>query len=207
MKVLLINGSAIKNGNTFIALSEIAKTLESEGISTEIAQIGNKAVRGCIACNTCKVKGNNRCVFDDDVCNKISAKANDADAFVFGTPVYFGQPNGSCLSLIQRMLSSNGNAFRYKPVANVAVCRRGGGSAAFEMMNMPFQMMSMPIVSSQYWNIAYGRTPGETSKDIEGLQTMRTMAYNMAWMLKKFNGVETTDKPKSEDWTPLSFIR
>ena len=150
MKVLLLNGSAVKNGNTFVALSEIAKTLETEGVEAEIVQIGNKPVRGCIACGSCKSKGAGRCVFNDDVCNEILEKAEGADAFVFGSPVYYGQPNGALLAVIQRMLYAGGAAFRFKPVANVAVCRRGGATAAFQTMNMAFQMMNMPIVTSQY---------------------------------------------------------
>jgi multimeric flavodoxin WrbA len=207
MKVLLINGSAHKNGNTFTALSEVAKTLEAEGIETEIVHLGNKPVRGCIACGVCAQKGNGRCTFDDDVCNRISEKAEQADAFVFGSPVFYGQPNGALLAVVQRMLYSNGKAFSGKPVANVAVCRRGGATAAFQTMNMAFNMMSMPQVTSQYWNIAYGRTPGEAAQDTEGMQTMRTLARNMAWMLKKLHGEPTADKPQQEPWQPMNFIR
>lgn len=207
MKVLLVNGSAVKNGNTFIALSEIAKTLEAEGIETEIVEIGNKPVRGCIACGACAQKGNNRCVFNDDICNSIIEKAETADAFVFGSPVYYGQPNGALLALIQRMLYAGGNAFRFKPVANVAICRRGGASAAFQTLNMAFEMMNMPQVPSQYWNIAYGCTPGEAAQDKEGMQTMRQLGRNMAWMLKKFHGIEAAEKPETETWNPMNFIR
>lgn len=207
MKVLLVNGSAIKDGNTFIALSEIAKTLQAEGVEAEIVQIGNKPVRGCIACGTCKAKGNGRCTFDDDVCNRILEKAEKADAFVFGSPVYYGQPNGALLAVIQRMLYAKGDAFRFKPVANIAVARRGGATAAFQTLNMAFQMMNMPIVTSQYWNLAYGRNPGEAAQDSEGMQTMRQLARNMAWMLKKFKGVETTEHPETEPWNPMNFIR
>lgn len=207
MKVLLINGSAIKKGNTFVALTEIAKTLQTEGIDSEIIQLGNKPVRGCIACGTCSSKGNGRCTFDDDICNKIIEKAESADAFVFGSPVYYGQPNGALLAVIQRMLYASGKAFKFKPVANVAVCRRGGATAAFQTMNMAFEMMNMPMVTSQYWNITYGRTPGEASQDTEGMQTMRQLARNMAWMLKKLKGIATTDLPETEPWNPMNFIR
>jgi multimeric flavodoxin WrbA len=207
MKVLLVNGSSVKNGNTFIALSEVAKTLEAEGIETEIVQICNKPVRGCIACGTCKAKGNGRCTFDDDACNRILEKVDTADGFVFGSPVYYGQPNGALLALIQRMLFADGSNFQFKPVANVAVCRRGGATAAFQTMNMAFEMMNMPQVPSQYWNIAYGRTPGESAQDEEGMQTMRQLGRNMAWMLKKFHGVEAAEKPETETWNPMNFIR
>ena len=207
MKVLLINGSPRKQGNTFIALSEIAKTLEREGIESEIVQMGTKPVRSCIACGQCKVKGNNKCVFDDDVCNRISEKMASADALVVGSPVYYGQPNGGVLSLVQRMFFSTGAYFVQKPAAAVAVCRRGGASAAFQTLNMPFMMMNMPVISSQYWNIAYGREEGEAARDTEGMQTMRTLAENMAWTLKKMHANGQPDYPTHEPWAPMHFIR
>ena len=204
MKVLIINGSPRQKGNTSIALTEIAKQLEKLGIESETVWIGNKPVRGCIACNTCKDKPG-ACVFDDDVCNGISAKMNSSDALIVGSPVYWGQPNGAVLSIIQRALYSNGAAFRGKPAAAVAVCRRGGATATFETLNMPFQMMSMPVVTSQYWNIVYGREPGQAALDREGLQTMRTLANNMAALLNATGG-----KPmpgSDEPWAPMHFIR
>ncbi len=204
MRVLIINGSPRQKGNTSIALTEIAKQLEKLGIESEIAWIGNKPVRGCIACNTCK-DNPGACVFDDDVCNGISAKMNSSDALIVGSPVYWGQPNGAVLSIIQRAFYSNGAAFRGKPAAAVAVCRRGGATATFETLNMPFQMMSMPVVTSQYWNIVYGREPGQAALDREGLQTMRTLANNMAALLKATGG-----KPmpgSDEPWDGMHFIR
>ena len=204
MKVLIINGSPRQKGNTSIALAEIAKQLEKLGIESEIVWIGNKPVRGCIACNTCKDKPG-ACVFDDDVCNGISAKMNSSDALIVGSPVYWGQPNGAVLSIIQRAFYSNGAAFRGKPAAAVAVCRRGGATATFETLNMPFQMMSMPVVTSQYWNIVYGREPGQAALDREGLQTMRTLANNMAALLRATGG-----KPmpgSDEPWDAMHFIR
>ena len=204
MRVLIINGSPRQKGNTSIALAEIAKQLEKLGIESEIVWIGNKPVRGCIACNTCKDKPG-ACVFDDDVCNGISAKMNSSDALIVGSPVYWGQPNGAVLSIIQRAFYSNGSAFRGKPAAAVAVCRRGGATATFETLNMPFQMMSMPVVTSQYWNIVYGREPGQAALDREGLQTMRTLANNMAALLNATGG-----KPmpgSDEPWAPMHFIR
>lgn len=204
MKVLMINGSPRQKGNTSIALAEIAKQLEKLGIESEIVWIGNKPIRGCIACNTCKDKPG-ACVFDDDVCNGISAKMNSSDALIVGSPVYWGQPNGAVLSIIQRAFYSNGAAFRGKPAAAVAVCRRGGATATFETLNMPFQMMSMPVVTSQYWNIVYGREPGQAALDREGLQTMRTLANNMAALLKATGG-----KPmpgSDEPWDGMHFIR
>lgn len=204
MKVLIINGSPRQKGNTSIALAEIAKQLEKLGIESEIVWIGNKPVRGCIACNTCKDKPG-ACMFDDDVCNGISAKMNSSDALIVGSPVYWGQPNGAVLSIIQRAFYSNGAAFRGKPAAAVAVCRRGGATATFETLNMPFQMMSMPVVTSQYWNIVYGREPGQAALDREGLQTMRTLANNMAALLRATGG-----KPmpgSDEPWDGMHFIR
>ena len=207
MKVLLINGSPRKNGNTFVALSEAAKQLEKNGIEAEIVQIGVKPVRGCIACGQCKMKELNRCVFDDDICNRISEKFDSVDALIIGSPVYYGQPNGSVLSLMQRMFFSAGKKVQNKPAAAVCVCRRGGATAAFETMNMPFMMMNMPVVTSQYWNIVYGREEGQAALDKEGLQTMRTLADNMAWLLKKIHADGNPDYPEREPWEPMHFIR
>lgn len=210
MKVLLINGSPRKNGNTFVALSEAAKTLEKHGLETEIVHIGVKPVRGCIACGQCAMKQLERCVFDDDICNRITEKLKESDALIVGSPVYYGQPNGSVLSLIQRMFFSAGKFAKNKPAAAVCVCRRGGSTAAFQTMNMAFEMMNMPVVTSQYWNIAYGREPGQAALDVEGMQTMRTMADNMAWLLKKIHGDDHSaqpDYPEREPWQAMNFIR
>ena len=185
-KVLLINGSPRKNGNTFTALSEVAQALNEQGIETEIAWIGNKAIRGCIACGSCKTKGNGQCVFNDDVCNEMIRKMNSADGLVVGSPTYYGTPNGSVLSLIHRMLFAGADV-ENKPAAAVVVCRRGGASAAFQTLQMPFQMKNMPIVTSQYWNIVYGRDEGQAALDTEGMQTMRTLANNMAFLLEKIH--------------------
>ena len=207
MKVLLINGSPRKQGNTSIALGEVAATLNACGIDSEIVHIGTNAVRGCIACGQCKAKGLGRCVFGDDVCNSISGKLDTADAVIFGTPVYYGQPNGSVLSLMQRMFFSAGDRLVNKPAAAVCVCRRGGATAAFQTMNMPFQMMNMPVVTSQYWNIVYGRDEGEAALDTEGLQTMRTLARNMAWLLGKIHADGHTGYPEPEPREAMNFIR
>ena len=207
MKVLMINGSPRKQGNTFVALSEAAKTLEQQGIETEIVHIGVKPIRGCIACGQCKAKQLGKCAFDDDVCNSISAKLDSADALIVGSPVYYGQPNGAVLSLIQRMFISAGAKVQNKPAAAVCVCRRGGATAAYQTLNMPFQMMNMPVVTSQYWNIVYGREEGQAALDAEGMQTMRTMANNMAWLLKKIHANGNPDYPEREEWKPMSFIR
>ena len=206
MKVLLINGSPRQKGNTSVALAEIAKTLEKDGIDSEIVWIGNKPIRGCIACGQCHRKPG-ACVFNDDVCNEISGKFAEVDALVVGSPVYYGQPNGALLSIIQRSFYSNGSAIAGKPAAAVAVCRRGGASAVFDTLNMPFQMMNMPLVTSQYWNIVYGMNPGEAALDTEGMQTMRTLAHNLAWLLKATGGVPAPGKGADEPWGMMNFIR
>ena len=205
MRVLLINGSPRREGNTFLALREVAKVLEQEGIESEIVGVGTRAVRGCIACAKCKERGENRCVFEDDICNEVSAKMAECDAVIVGSPVYYGQPNGTVLSLLQRMLYSAGKYFEGKPAAAVAVCRRGGATAAFQTLQMPFQMMNMPVVTSQYWNIGYGASQGQIAEDAEGMQTMRTLANNMAALLEATGG-----KPmpgSDEPWEPMHFIR
>lgn len=206
MKVLLINGSPRKEGNTNVALAEAAKQLEKNGVEAEIFWIGTKPVRGCIACNKCKENANNRCVFDDDITNKVIAKMAECDAIIVGAPVYWGQPAAQAQALQQRMLYAGGACFRGKPAAVVTVCRRGGASAAFQSLQMPFQMCNMPIVTSQYWNIAYGRAEGEAAQDVEGLQTMRTLANNMAVMLKMY-ATGKAEKPEAEEWNPMHFIR
>lgn len=206
MKVLLVNGSPRREGNTAIALKEVAEQLKKNGIDSETVWIGNQPVRGCIACGKCKTRADGRCIFDDDVCNRISAEFAGADALIVGSPVYYGQPNGALLSVIQRAFFSNGDAIAGKPAAAVAVCRRGGATASFEALNLPFQMMNMPVVSSQYWNIVYGREPGQASLDAEGLQTMRALANNMAFLLKATGGVPAPGRG-DEPWTPMHFIR
>ena len=206
MKVLLLNGSANRNGNTFTALTEIANQLKKNGVESEIMQLGNKPVRGCIACGQCREKQLGRCVFDDDVCNTLVEKLNEADALVVGSPVYYGQPNGAVLAVLQRAFFS-GAQVQNKPAAAVAICRRGGATAAFQTMNMIFEMSNMPLVTSQYWNIAYGLAPGEAVQDTEGMQTMRTLADNMAWLLKKIHAGGNPDYPEREEWQGMNFIR
>ena len=183
MKVLLLNGSPKANGNTNAALLEVGRTLENEGISYEIFQMGGKPVRDCIGCGQCSEKG---CAFNDDDVNEFIAKAKEADGFVFGTPVYYAHPSGRILAFLDRAFYAGGVAFRFKPGASVAVARRGGSSASFDCLNKYFGIAQMPVVGSTYWNMVYGRVPGEAEQDLEGMQTMQNLAKNMAWMMKCF---------------------
>lgn len=207
MKVLLINGSPHKNGNTSLALAEVAKSLQAENIETEIFWLGNNPVRGCIACGACASRQLGKCAFDDDVCNRLVERFAEADAFVVGSPTYYGQPAGALLAVLQRAFYSARTQVEGKPAACVAVCRRGGSTAAFQCMNMPFEMLNSLIIGSQYWNIAFGRGQGEAAKDIEGMQTMRTLGKNMAWVLKNIHREGAVPRSPKEEWQPMHFIR
>lgn len=204
MKVLLINGSPHQKGNTYIALSEVATALEKEGVATEIVSIGTKAIQGCIACNKCQETG--VCVFNDEPYRTIREKLQQADGVIIGSPVYFAGPNGMLCALIDRLFYSCRSALLYKPAASVAICRRGGASATFDRLNKYFTITNMPVVSSQYWNSVHGRRPGEAVQDLEGLQIMRTLGRNMAWLLKNIhqNGLQV---PESEQTIRTDFIR
>lgn len=204
MKVLLICGSPRSKGNTFIALSEAASALNAGGVETEIVSIGAKAVQGCIACKKCSELG--RCVFQDELYNNIYEKLPDVDGLIVGSPVYYAGPNGSLCALLDRLLYSAGRHLAYKPAASIAVCRRGGGSATFDRLNKYFTINNMPVVSSQYWNCVHGALPGEASQDAEGLQIMRTLGRNMAWLLKnlKAGGIAI---PQPEAPIKTNFIR
>lgn len=166
MKVLLINGSPRREGNTFIALSEVARTLEAEGIGAEIVSIGTKAVQGCIACGKCSELG--RCVFNDALYDEVREKLAGADALVVGSPVYYAGPNGSLCALLDRLFYSCGPMLAYKPAAAVAVCGRGGASATFDRLNKYFTISNMPVVSSQYWNSVHGRLPAKRRRTPRG---------------------------------------
>ena len=207
MKVLLINGSPRPDGNTFCALQEIEKQLKKQGLETEIFQIGTRPVRMCINCGGCRRNGGKGCVFDDDPCNEIARKLADADALIVGSPVYYGQPNGGILAVMQRLFYSAGQLVQNKPAAAVAICRRGGATATLQTLNMMFEMMNMPVVTSQYWNIAYGAGKGEAKLDKEGMQTMRTLGNNMAWLLKKIHTGSDTAPQRDEQPEFMNFIR
>lgn len=204
MKVLLINGSPRVEGNTSIALKEIATTLEDNGIRCKIINIGNKAVQGCIACYKCKELG--RCVFKDELYNSVREELKDIDGLIIGSPVYYAGPNGSLCALLDRIFFSCSEFIKHKPGASVAVCRRGGASATFDRLNKYFTINNMPVVPSQYWNSVHGLLPGEAEQDKEGLQTMRTLAKNMIWMLKNFNS-NTEPVPEQEPPQKTNFIR
>ena len=181
MKVLLVNGSPHQHGCTYTALKETADAFAARGIETEILWVGNGPVAGCTACGACRKTG--KCVFDDLV-NRIIERIDTYDGFIFGTPVYYGGPSGQILALMNRLFYSKSRAMAGKPVAAVVSCRRGGASAAFQQMNMHFMMTNMIVVTSQYWNQVHGNTPEEVLQDAEGLQTMRTLAENMTYILR-----------------------
>lgn len=206
MKVLMLNGSSKQKGNTYRALLEVGQQLEQEGISYEIFQLGGQPIRDCIGCGKCTDQG---CVFTDDKVNEFIAKAKEADGFVFGTPVYYAHPSGRILSFLDRVFYSSSKAFAFKPAASVAVARRGGCSASFDVLNKYFGISQMPVVSSTYWNMVHGRVPGEAEQDGEGLQTMRNLARNMAWMLKcfKLGEEQGISQPETERSSMTNFIR
>lgn len=206
MKVLMLNGSAHANGTTYTALEEIGKALVQEGIEYEIFQMGGNAVRDCIGCGQCSEKG---CVFADDKVNEFVAKAKEADGFIFGTPVYYAHPSGRILSFLDRVFYSSGRIFAYKPAAGVAVARRGGTSASLDVLNKYFGISQMPTVGSTYWNMVHGTNGEDALQDAEGLQTMRNVAHNMAWMLKCFEAgrEKGISLPETERGERTNFIR
>ena len=204
MKALLINGSPHAKGCTYTALSELKRTLESEGIETELIHVGNQDVRGCIACGQCRKLG--KCVFDD-VVNEVASKLAEADAFVIGAPVYYSSPAGGAISFMDRLFFSTFNIDKTLKVrAAVVTCRRGGNTASFDVLNKYFSISGMPIASSQYWNMVYGGSAEEVMKDAEGLQTMRTLGRNMAFMIKSIQlGKQQFGLPEKEPTTFTNF--
>ena len=199
MKALLVNGSPRANGCTYTALTELKKTLEEEGIEAEIVHVGHKNIRGCIACRKCHSTGSGKCVFDD-VVNEIAPKLDEADAFVIGSPVYFASPAGGVVSFMDRLFFSTLNTDKTMKVGvAVVTCRRGGNTATFDMLNKYFTICGMPVASSQYWNMVYGGSAEEVLQDKEGLQTMRTLGHNMAFMMKSIQmGKEKIGLPEKE---------
>ena len=206
MKVLLINGSPHEFGCTYTALKEMEKTLNKELIDAEILWIGNKPIAGCIACGTCKRI--HKCIFNEDKVNKVIEDLPNIDGIIVGSPVYYAGPSGQLCAFLDRLFYA-GSGFEGKLGAAIVSCRRGGAATAFDRLNKYFTINSMPVVSSQYWNMVHGNTPEEIKQDLEGLQTMRTLAKNMAWLLKcieagKEKGIE---KPVLEQQVKTNFVR
>lgn len=193
MKVLLINGSPKDAGCTYTALSEVASALQNEGIDTEIVSVGKTPIQGCIGCGGCAKAG--ICVFDNDMVNTVIAKAAEADGFIVGTPVHYAAASGAITSLMDRVCYAGGKHLAFKPAAAIASCRRGGASAAFDQLNKYFTILNMPIVSSNYWNQVHGNTPDEVAQDAEGMQTMRQLGRNMAWILKSLDAAKKAGIP------------
>ncbi|MBP0983287.1 MAG: flavodoxin family protein [Oscillospiraceae bacterium] len=207
MKVILVNGSPHEFGCTEMALRECAAVLEQQGISTKIFWIGTKPISGCIGCGACK-KGLGKCCIDDAV-NQFTALAEEADGFIFGSPVHYAAISGSMSAFMDRVFYSGGSKLAGKPAAGVVSCRRGGASAAFDEFNKYFTINSMPVVSSQYWNQVHGSTPEQVLEDHEGIQTLRMLSKNMAWLLKCIEAGKAAgiNRPEQEKIIRTNFIR
>lgn len=203
MKVLLFNGSPHKEGCVYTALQEVAGALEKEGVESEVLWIGTKPVSGCLACRRCYEKGH--CVLEDGVA-ELSARLDEFDGFIFGSPVYYGSASGQICSFMDRLFYSSSAKLRGKPAAAVVSCRRGGATAAFDRLNKYFTISQMPVVSSQYWNQVHGNSPEEVRQDEEGLQIMRTLGKNMAWLLKSIHAA-ALPLPEREKPAHTNFIR
>ena len=205
-KVLLINGSPNKAGCTYTALQEVEKSLNKNGVETEIFQLGKGPVQGCTGCGGCGRNG--KCVFDDGV-NRLVERLDEFDGLVIGSPVYYASPNGALLAFLDRLFFAAGKKFAGKPGAAVVSCRRGGATAAFDVLNKYFSISNMPIVTSQYWNQIHGNTPEEALQDAEGLQTMRTLGENMAWLIKCIQAGRAAgvSEPVYEKKQSTNFIR
>ena len=205
MNVLLLNGSPRQNGNTALALNEMIRVFADSGVETELVQVGSKSIRGCMACGGCAEKG--RCVFDDLV-NEAAPKLEKADGLVIASPVYYASANGTLISFLDRLFCSTPFDKTMKVGAAIAVARRGGTTATFDELNKYFTICGMPVASSQYWNNLHGRTPGEAAQDAEGLQTMRTLARNMVFLMKSIElGRAAFGLPETEEHVFTHFIR
>ena len=205
MKVLIINGSPRKDGNTSVALNEMTKVFEEQGIEAEVVQIGNKDVRGCIACGSCATKG--KCVFDD-VVNELAPKFEEADGLVVASPVYYASANATLIACLDRLFYSTGFDKTMKVGASVVVARRGGLSATYDELNKYFTISGMPVASSQYWNSVHGRLLGEAASDEEGLQTLRVLARNMSFLMKSIAlGKEQFGLPEKEEHIFIYFVK
>ena len=205
MKVLLINGSPKETGNTAFALEQMAEVFAAEGIETETIQVGNQLIRGCQGCGACYKLG--KCVFDDMV-NETAVKLAQADGMVIGSPVYYASPNGTLISFLDRLFYSNSTDLRMKVGASIVCARRGGTTAAMDVLNKYFTISQMPVASSTYWNIIHGAKPGQAAEDAEGIRTMRNLAKNMAYMMKAFAAAkDTVALPENEPKAFTNFIR
>ncbi|MGB4092527.1 MAG: flavodoxin family protein [Ruminococcus flavefaciens] len=205
MKVLIINGSPRPNGNTSIAVNEMVKVFEAEGIETKVCQIGSKDIRGCIACGKCGETG--KCVFNDAV-NELAPEFEEADGLVVASPVYYASANATLIAFLDRLFFSTHFNKTMKVGASVVVARRGGCTATFDELNKYFTISGMPVASSQYWNCVHGREAGDAALDAEGLQTMRGLARNMSFLMKSIAlGKEKFGIPEKEPWQPTHFIR
>ena len=205
MKVLIINGSPRKDGNSCVAVAEVEKILHDNGIDTETLQIGGEVIRGCVACGYCFSHG--KCAFNDLV-NEVAEKFEQADGLIVASPVYYASANGTLISFLDRLFYSSHFDKTMKVGASIAVCRRGGASATFDELNKYFTISGMPVVSSQYWNSVHGRAKGEAAADGEGLQTMRTLARNVAFLIKSIAlGKEKIGLPEKEEKIMTSFIK
>ena len=205
-KVLMINGSPHQFGCTYTALKEVADTLEKNGVETEILYLGTKPVAGCIACGKCGQTG--RCVFDDQV-NRVLDKLDEYSGIVVGSPVYFAGPTGQICAFLDRLFYCGGGRMAGKIAASVVSCRRGGASASFDRLNKYFGISNMHIAGSQYWNQIHGKTPAQAVKDLEGLQTMRTLGQNIAWLIKSLEAGEAAElaAPEYEKTQITNFIQ
>ena len=203
MKVLIINGSPRANGNTDIALREMEKVFAEEGVETKRLNIGTQMIHGCVACNACHRTG--KCGFDD-VVNRAADILRDCDGLVVGTPVYYAHPSGRILCALDRMFYSGGSAFAFKPGAAIASARRAGTTASVDVLNKYFTINQMPVVSSGYWNVVHGNSPEEVVRDLEGMQIMRTLGRNMAWLLKSIRKADLP-RPEQEERVRTNFIR
>lgn len=206
MKVLFIQGSPHAKGCTYTALKEVADTLEKNGIATDIYWIGTKPIPGCVSCGHCE--RTDRCVFDDDGVNRILDHLDEYNGIVVGSPVYYGGPDGQLCAFLDRLFYAAGSRMQGKVTAAVVSCRRGGASASFERLNQYFLMNNMIVIGSQYWNQVHGFTPGDVKQDLEGLQTMRTLGQNMAWILKCIEAgkAQGIDEPVYENPVMTNFI-
>ena len=211
MKVLLVLGSPHKHGCTYTALKEVERTLNEEGIETELFWLGNKPISGCLGCGGCQ--NNGKCVINDDIVNELIQKSYEADGFIFGTPVHYASASGMITSAMDRLFyaakRSGKNPFRLKPAAAIVSARRAGTTATFDQMNKYFTISEMPVIASRYWNMVHGNTPEQVKQDLEGLQCMRILARNMAWFLKIKAAGEAAGIPLPSVESPIAtnFIR